>query len=114
MMITAGAPVTLTAAVTDDGLPRPRAPVAPRPTEPASRFQSQRNTTTNTNMAGLRLTWITYRGPGKVTFDTNPIRVSGEKAVTTARFAASGSYTLVAVANDGRMSTRRDVTVTVK
>jgi len=112
---TAGAPVSLTANVTDDGLPKPRAPVAPRPTEPTSRFQSQRNTSSNPNaMIGLRLTWVAYRGPGKVTFETNPVRVVGDKTTTTARFAAPGTYTLVALASDGRLSTRKDVTVTVK
>jgi hypothetical protein len=113
--VTVGAPVTLTAMVTDDGLPRPRPPAPARPTEPVSRFQSQRNTSTNRNaMIGLRLTWLEYRGPAKVTFETNPIPVAGDKAVTTARFAAPGTYTLIAVANDGRLSTRHDVTVTVK
>jgi hypothetical protein len=113
--VTAGAPVTLAADVTDDGLPKPRAPAAPRPTEPASRFQSQRNTTANPNaITGLRLTWLVYRGPAKVSFAANPIRVAGNKAVTTARFSAPGTYTLAAIANDGRMSTRHDVTVTVK
>jgi len=112
---TAGAPVTLTANVTDDGLPKPRPPVAPRPTEPTSRFQSQRNTSSNPNaMIGLRLTWVAYRGPGKVTFETNPVRVVGDKTTTTARFAAPGTYMLVALASDGRLSTRKDVTVTVK
>jgi hypothetical protein len=112
---TAGAPVTLTANVTDDGLPKPRQPVAPRPTAPTSRFQSQRNTSANPNaIVGLRVTWLAYRGPGKVTFETNPVRVVGDKTTTTARFAAPGTYTLVALASDGRLSTRKDVTVTVK
>jgi hypothetical protein len=113
--VAAGAPVPLTALITDDGLPKPRPPAAPRPTEPASRFQSQRNTSPNpTAMVGLRVTWLEYRGPGKVTFETNPIRVANGKAVTTARFSAPGSYTLIAMANDGRLSTRGDVTVIVK
>ena len=113
--VAAGAPVLLTALVTDDGLPKPRPPAAPRPTEPVSRFQSQRNTSANPSaMVGLRLTWLEYRGPGKVTFETNPIRVATGKAVTTARFSAPGSYTLIATANDGKLSTRGDVTVIVK
>ncbi|HWW83782.1 MAG TPA: hypothetical protein VNZ26_09285 [Vicinamibacterales bacterium] len=114
--VTAGAPVTLTAIVKDDGLPKPRAPAPARPTQPASRFQSQRNSTTSNPNAivGLRLTWLEYRGPAKVTFETNPIKVANEKAVTTARFAAPGTYTLIAVANDGKLSTRSELTVTVK
>ncbi len=113
--VSAGVPVTLTATVTDDGLPKPRPPVAPRPNAPPSRFQSQRNTSSTGNaMAGLRVTWLEYRGPARVTFETNPIRVAGDRAVTTARFAAPGTYRLIAVANDGRLSTRHDVTITVK
>src|SRR5439155_6553870 len=100
----AGVPVTLTAKVTDDGLPRPRPPAAPRPSAPSSRFQSQRNTSATNAPIGLRLTWLEYRGPGKVTFETNPVRVVSEKAATTARFASPGTYTLVAVATDGRLS----------
>jgi hypothetical protein len=112
-------PVTLTAMVTDDGLPRPR-PEAPRPPSVSQttdgRFQSQRNSSApNRNaLVGLRVTWLEYRGPAKVTFATNPIAVAGGKAVTTARFSAPGTYTLVAMASDGRLSTRGEVVVTVK
>lgn len=116
---TVAAPVMLTALVTDDGLPRPR-PEAPRPppVSPAAdqRFQSQRNSSgPNRNaLVGLRVTWLEYRGPAKVTFETNPIGVANGKAVTTARFTAPGTYTLVAMANDGSLSTRGEVVVTVK
>jgi hypothetical protein len=116
---TVAAPVTLTALVTDDGLPRPR-PEAPKP-PPVSqttdqRFQSQRNSSgPNRNaLAGLRVTWLEYRGPAKVMFETNPIGVASGKAVTAARFTAPGTYTLVAMANDGSLSTRGEVVVTVK
>jgi hypothetical protein len=112
--VTAGAPVTLTALVTDDGLPKPRPPAPPRPTDPGNRFQSQRNSSATRPAAGLRLTWLEYRGPGKVTFDTNPIPIANGKAVTPARFSVPGSYTLIAMANDGRLSTRSEVIVTVK
>ncbi len=60
------------------------------------------------------MTWLEYRGPARVTFETNPIPVTGGKAVTTVRFAAPGTYTLVAMANDGSLSTRGEVVVTVK
>jgi hypothetical protein len=49
-----------------------------------------------------------------VTFETNPIPVANGKAVTTARFGAPGTYTLVAMANDGKLSTRSELTVNVK
>jgi hypothetical protein len=116
---TVAAPLTLTALVSDDGLPRPR-PEAPTRQAGSqttdARFQSQRNSSTpNRNaLVGLRVTWLEYRGPGKVTFESNPIAVASGKAVTTARFTAPGTYTLVAMANDGRLSTRGEVVVTVK
>jgi len=113
----AGSPVPLVANVTDDGLPRPRPPAAPRPAAPSttdSRFQSQRNTSAPRATLGLRVTWIEYRGPAKATFDMNPVPVTDGKAVTTVRFAAAGTYTLVGLANDGRLSARAELTVTVK
>jgi len=115
--VAAGAPVPLVATVTDDGLPRPRPPAAPRPAAPSttdSRFQSQRNNSAPRPSLGLRVTWIEYRGPAKATFDTNPVPVTDGKAVTTVRFAAPGSYTLVGLANDCRLSARAELTVTVQ
>jgi hypothetical protein len=115
---TVAAPLTLTAMVTDDGLPKPRPDSRPPPaSQPAAgRFQSQRNSSSPNQNAieGLRVTWLEYRGPGRVTFENNPIAVTSGKAVTTARFSAPGAYTLVALANDGRLSTRGEVVVTVK
>jgi len=112
-----GAAVPLVANVTDDGLPRPRPPAAPRPAAPSatdSRFQSQRNTSAPRPNLGLRVTWIEYRGPAKATFDTNPVPVSDGKATTNVHFAAPGNYTLVGLANDGRLSARAEIAVTVK
>jgi hypothetical protein len=113
----AGAPVPLVANVTDDGLPRPRPPAAPRPAAPSttdSRFQSQRNNSAPRSTLGLRVTWVEYRGPAKATFETNPVPVTDGKAMTNVRFAAPGTYTLVGLANDGRLSTRAELTVSVK
>jgi hypothetical protein len=116
---TVAAPVMLSAMVTDDGLPKPR-PQAPKPSPVSQtadgRFQSQRNSSAPARNAivGLRVNWLEYRGPAKVTFETNPIGVAGGKAVTTAHFAAPGTYTLVAMANDGSLSTRAETVVTVR
>jgi hypothetical protein len=116
---TVAAPVMLSAMVTDDGLPKPR-PQAPKPSSVSQtadgRFQSQRNSSAPARNAivGLRVNWLEYRGPAKVTFETNPIAVASGKAVTTAHFAAPGTYTLVATANDGSLSTRAEAVVTVK
>jgi hypothetical protein len=114
----AGTPVPLVATVTDDGLPKPRPPAAPSPAPPQptpeSRFQSQRNSSAGRPALGLRVTWIEYRGPAKASFETNPVPVANGRAVTNVRFAAPGIYTLVGLANDGRLSTRAELTVNVK
>ena len=114
------APLTLMATVKDDGLPKPRV-VAPRPvaqpTSPeAARFQSQRNNSGQgrQQQVGTRVTWLEYRGPGKVTFETPTAQVTGDQAVTIAKFTVPGTYTLFATASDGKLSTRTQVVVTVK
>ena len=119
--LTAGVntPVTLMATVTDDGLPKPRPAPTPKPAAPLSpeqaRFQSQRNNSGGRpQQAGPRVTWLEYRGPGKVTFESPTVQVVGDKATTTAQFSMPGTYTLFATANDGKLSTRTQVVVTVK
>jgi hypothetical protein len=120
MTATVGAPVTLLATVTDDGLPKPRPAPAPKPaanlTPEQARFQSQRNNSGGgrQQQVGTRVTWLEYRGPGKVTFDNATTPVVGDKATVTAKFSAPGTYTLFATASDGRLNTRTQVVVTVK
>jgi hypothetical protein len=111
--------VTQTATVTDDGLPKPRPAPTPKPAAPLSpdqaRFQSQRNNSTGrAPQVGTRVTWLEYRGPGKVSFETPTVPVVGDKATTTARFSVPGTYTLFATASDGKLSARTQVVVTVK
>jgi len=102
-------PLTLTALVTDDGLPKPRPPPKPR-----SAPVGQVNISTGSRPRGLTVTWLEYRGPAKVTFDpAGPIAVSGGEAVTTAHFTAPGIYVLRATASDGALSTPIDITFTV-
>jgi hypothetical protein len=63
----------------------------------------------------LFVTWFEYRGPAKVTFDMQgPISVASGQAVTTAHFSMPGTYVLQAVATDGALQTRADVTITVQ
>ena len=102
---------TLIASVTDDGLPKPRPPRAPRPgTIP----QAQTNNAAERPKAGLSVTWMQYGGPAKVTFDSRgPIPVTNGQAVTAAHFTKPGTYVLRATANDGALSTSTDVTITV-
>jgi hypothetical protein len=109
------APVTLTAAVTDDGLPKPRTPPARTATTAADgRIERQVNTSGAARPRGLTVRWFEYRGPGKVTFEPDgAVPVVGGVATTSARFAAPGTYTLIGTANDGQLSQRTSVTVTV-
>jgi hypothetical protein len=111
----AGAPVTLSASVTDDGLPMPRATPAPRQA-PSGTFGGQVNSTTGSpRPVGLTVSWMQYGGPARVAFEeTGPVPVTGGQAVTTARFAEPGTYQLVASASDRAMTTRVPVTVTVR
>ena len=105
-----GTQVSLTALVTDDGLPKPRVP-KPRPEVAAGAAQTNSNTRRTT---GLSVSWYQYRGPAKVTFDSpEPIRVTDGKAVVTAQFSEPGTYILRASANDGELSTVADVTINV-
>ena len=81
----------------------------------ASKFQSQRNSSSpRVALTGTRVTWLQYRGPAKVTFETPVVQVADGKATTTARFSAPGTYTLLATAGDGKLSTRTQVVVAVQ
>lgn len=110
--VEASRPVSLTALVSDDGLPKPRP--APK-SGPGAIPQAQTNSATGRRAPGLSVKWFEYRGPAKVTFDSaGPIAVSNGRAVTTARFAAPGIYVLHATADDGELTTSTDVTITVE
>jgi hypothetical protein len=110
----AGSPITLTASVTDDGLPKPR--VTPSSKAPSgTSFGGQVNSTSAApRPAGLTVSWMQYGGPAKVRFaKTNPIPVTNGQAATTATFTAPGTYQLVVSASDRAMTTKVPVTVTV-
>jgi len=104
-------PLTLTAMVTDDGLPKPRVPRAPRP---GANPQAQTNNANPRPLAGLTVTWFQYAGPAKVMLESaGPTPVTNGRAVTTARFTAPGVYILRAMASDGALRKTADVTITV-
>ena len=120
--------LTLTAVVTDDGVPGPRARRKP-PSDPRlAAFQRQRASRPSPNnqavvsaraaaRTGLAVTWTLYRGPGTVTFDPMSIPVEGGRGgetVTTASFDSPGTYVLRAYADDSVLTTPLDVTVTVE
>lgn len=106
-------PLTLRISAIDDGLPKPRlrrrpsaAAADPTPAIPDPRRRTE----------GLRIRWIHYRGPGKVTFDPgNAPAVYGKPVdlTTKATFSAPGTYLLRAIASDGQLESIHEVTVTV-
>jgi hypothetical protein len=113
-----GTPLTLTARAADDGLPKPRAPrPAPAAADPTTaRFTAQVNTSAPPRPRGLRVSWLQYRGPAKAVVEpSDPTVIQGTQgdATATVRFSEPGTYTLLAIATDGAMSTPRAVTVTV-
>src|SRR5262245_13251834 len=111
----AGQPVALTANVTDDGLPKPRVTVQRTAAADATRIQAQANSSGTPRPRGLTVTWMQLRGPAKVTFDpAGPSPVTGGTVVTSARFPSPGVYAVRATANDGALSTKSDVTITVQ
>jgi hypothetical protein len=80
-----------------------------------------------TQSRGLRVAWLQWRGPGKVTFDPwflegvddkmpgwapPPLPADG-RVTTTARFSAPGTYVIRAMADTGGLFTPVDITVTV-
>ena len=129
--------LTLTAVISDDGIPGPR----PRPDEAADdddddpqaaaqraadrERRARRPHPTNQAVVsarvagetGLSLTWVHYRGPGAVTFDPMSIAVEGGRGgevVTTVSFTERGTHTLRGYADDSIKTTPLDVTVTVR
>jgi hypothetical protein len=112
----ANAPVVLTASVTDDGLPKPRPVVAPKPAAPgdATAIQAQANSSVVARPRGLTVAWMQIRGPAKISFESaGPRAVTNGKADVTARFSERGTYVVRATANDGALSTKADLTITV-
>jgi hypothetical protein len=116
--VSAGTPVTLTASVVDDGLPKPRPVAAPRPQAPAAPgafATAQVNSSGGGGPRGITVSWLQYSGPAKVIFGhTGSLPVTNGQSVTTATFTAPGTYKLIASASDpGRLSTRTELIVTV-
>jgi len=106
----------LTAMVTDDGLPKPR-PVAPAKTAApgdATAIQQQSNSAPVARPRGLTVSWMQIRGPAKISFEpAGATSVTDGKAAVAVRFSERGTYVVRAIANDGALSTKADVTITV-
>jgi hypothetical protein len=116
----AGASVTISASVTDDGIPVQGKPRTPRPLEPSLRGAPP--SPVNVPMpqrprpvpGGLSVLWLVYRGPAAVAFDPEGYtKVVDGKVSVKAIFPQAGTYTLRAFGHDGILRAPADVTVTV-
>lgn len=118
-----GKPLTLTAVVTDDGVPEWYA-LPPRPMH-----------VTTFGARGLRVAWFVYRGPGSLVFEPEQFKVWEDRRVganspwgpgwgappippdgkwaVEATFSEPGTYVLRCLAHDGGLMTSEDVTVVV-
>jgi len=125
MTVVVGESVTLSAVATDDGKPSRR---SMSPTVGQTQFVPNSAT-------GLRLSWIQYRGPGKVMFDPPQTKVWEDRRdggnspwsagwatppipaenrwVVQATFTEPGTYVLRALGHDGGLIDYEDVTVVV-
>jgi hypothetical protein len=118
--------VVLSVVVKDDGLPGPAKnyrgrdveggssdsnPLAPQVSAPAQDVVSA----SSAAKTGLAVTWLHYRGPGRITFEpmTIPLEKTGGQAKTTVHFSEPGTYVIRAVANDQIFSAPVNFTVTV-
>jgi len=150
-----GQPVTLVAHVADDGIPKPRAAgfagaavgraarvdaVAATTTQSENTFRPNRAMLPPTRVTvgknvGLHLSWFMYRGPGKVTFTPEQIKVwedtraganspwapvwvapdipSDGQISVQASFSEPGTYVLRSLADDGALTGYDEITVVV-
>jgi len=102
--VTLPAAATLTATVTDDGIPKPR--------------EGDRMADGDVRGAveGVRVRWIVYRGPGTVRFDPAVSPAAYGKpltAQTKVTFSVPGNYRIRAIASDGALFSTADVEVKV-
>jgi hypothetical protein len=114
---TTGGAVVLSAAVTDDGLPKPRPAPTPKPAAPgdATAIQAQANSSVVARPRGLTVSWMQIGGPAKVKFDPpGAAPVVNGKAEVKAAFSERGNYMVRATANDGALSTKADLAISVR
>ena len=93
-----GEAVTLAASVTDDGLPE----------------RTYRRIHAGTK-AELTVSWLQYGGSAKALLQTpKSVALESGRSATTVRFPEAGTYTFIAAASDGALTTTTRVTVEVE
>lgn len=117
--------LSLTATVTDDGLPKPRStakrtrPAGPPAFDYDSKLQPPVNVPqverpTRPRADGqLQVEWMVWRGPAGVSFTPSSVTPDKGQAVTSASFTQPGEYVLRTRATDSVASAIQDVTVVV-
>lgn len=117
-----GKPLKISAALTDDGIPKPRRRPPPTPGQaaPAPPLLPPAATPKPRAMLGLRVRWILYRGPengGAAEFSEESSRptvgATEAQAATEATFSKPGVYWLRAIATDGLLETPYDLRINV-
>jgi hypothetical protein len=121
--VTVGQPLTLTATVTDDGIPKPelrRKQAIGQKTPPTLKPRGEPSPVNvplpvaSRPPSGLSILWSVYRGPALVGFDpAGYIAAKDGTVVVSATFSEPGTYRLRAIGTDGMLKTPTDVTVTV-
>ena len=114
----------LVATVADDGLPRPRGRGKPAVGQesPPGLTGGEKEAPANLpwlseggarRPEGLTVKWLVFRGPADVLFEPAYATPAAGQATTTAKFSVPGEYVLRASADDGLLTTYKDVTVRV-
>jgi hypothetical protein len=122
-------PITLTATVTDDGLPPARGRGGRggrgRANQPPAFDNPEFKSTVPTNVpqverpvpprveGRLQVSWFVWRGPAAVTFNPPAASADSGAAAVTATFSKPGDYVLRARATDGGATTIQDIKVAV-
>jgi hypothetical protein len=120
----AGVPVTLTADVSDDGIPpadmKRRPPRELEPTLKGNSLPSPVNVPLPQRPrvpqgGGLSVYWFVYRGPAAVTFEPEGyVKTADGTSTVKATFTAPGTYVIRAFAHDGLLRAPADVTIRVE
>ena len=119
---------SLVAAITDDGLPKPRPKAKPAvgqetpptlqggtdaPVNVPQVAPRQPSTGTAERPLGMVVSWIVWRGPAEVAFEPRYAQPKDGRSETRATFSVPGEYLLRATADDGAAATHSQTMIKV-